>query len=194
MSGCSSFRTYTDIGPLMPEQEIGREYNEDLDSFLRHHFTDMAYEAIKGIPLINGPAITPYAAGVNFWSNALSFFTFNGVGRKVIMEKSQLTKHGELFLIHEYMHHLDDMTRDGEGDFIDLIEFEEAYKRMSKDRLWAGVVIYSEKFSNNWWTLNFGIGHMSEPVAYSGSVAAIFGGPEYFVRVFRKIFRRYEDW
>jgi uncharacterized protein YceK len=193
LGGCSSFRSYTEIGPLMPKEER-KEQSEDLDSFLRHHFTDKAYEALKDIPLIDGPSVTPYAAGVNFWSNAVSLFTLNGVGRKVVCSKEHLSQMGKEILLHEYLHHLDDLTRDGDGDFIDLNEFEEAYKRMAKDKLWAGVVIYSEVLSNNWWTLNFGIGHLSEPIAYSGSKIVTLGGPDYFIRVFRKVFRKYEDW
>jgi len=96
-------------------------------------------------------------------------------------------------LLHEYVHHLDDLTRDGEGDFIDIDEFEMAYKKMSADGHWAEIVTYSENASNNWLTLNFGIGYLSENIAYSASKTVIQGGPWYFTRVFRKIFRRYED-
>lgn len=182
----------TELKPLLPiQQRISA--HETVDSFLKHHYTAKAYEALKDIPVVDGPCQTPYVAGVNFWTNATSLFSGIGVGRKVVVRSWMISQYGGTkVLFHEYLHHLDDMTRDGEGDFIDLKEFKEAYERLATDRQYAGIVIYAEKYSYNWWSLTFGIGEMSEHIAYSGSIAYINGAPTYFKRVFRKVFKRWE--
>jgi len=57
---------------------------------------------------------------------------------------------------------------------------------------YAGIVHYAEAFSYNWWSLTFGIGEMSENIAYSGSIAYMNNAPDYFKRMFRKVFRKWE--
>ena len=182
----------TELKPLLPERQRIAAH-ETVDSFLKHHYTAEAYKALKDIPLVDGPCNTPYVAGVNFWTNLISFFAGTGVGRKVVLRPWMITRHGGVKVLHhEYLHHLDDITRDGEGDFIDLKEFEEAYRRLAQDTMYAGIVHYAETYSYNWWSLTFGIGDMSENIAYSGSIAYINNAPLYFKRVFRKVFRKWE--
>ena len=167
--GCAS--PVTELNPLLPEHQR-KDAHATVDSFLKHHFTDKAYKALKDIPVVDGPCNTPYVAGVNFWTNALSLLAGTGVGRKVVLRPWMITKYGGTnVLFHEYLHHLDDITRDGEGNFIDLKEFEEAYRMMSVDSRFAGIVGYSERYSYNWWSITYGIGDMSEHIAYSGSKA-----------------------
>lgn len=191
--GCSGTRQITNLYDKLPKKEAARKEYKTVDSFLKHTFTDAAYEKLKDIPLIDGPAYTAYVSGVNIWSNIASFFTFNGVGRKVIIPKDKIKKWGIKGLIHEYLHHLDDMTRDGEGNFINYDEFKKAYVRMSRDTFYAGIVIYTERQADRFFTNVFGIGHMSEHIAYSASHVYLHGGPDYFKKVFRKIFRKWEQ-
>ncbi len=189
---CGCGMEITELKPLLPvRQRISA--HETVDSFKKHHFTAKAYKALEDIPLVDGLCATPYVAGVNGWTNLISFFAGTGVGRKVVVRPWMITKHGGTkVLFHEYLHQLDDITRDGEGDFIDLKEFREAYKRLAKDMQYAGIVHYAESYSYNWWSLTFGIGEMSEHIAYSGSVAYMNGAPDYFKRVFRRVFRKWE--
>ena len=181
----------TELKPLLPVKERISAH-ETVDSFIKHHYTDAAYKVLKDIPLIDGPCLTPYVAGVNVWTNILSFFSGNGIGRKVIVRTDWLSNGGALILHHEFLHHLDDITRDGEGDFIDLEEFEEAYRRLARDSVFAGIVHYTENYSNGFWTNIFGVGPMSENIAYSGSKSYVNNAPSYFKRVFRKVFRKWE--
>lgn len=217
-SGCNS--QITNIGPLLPkedmpvdfitpqgERKIFRDYNRTIDSFLRYHFTDKAYSVLKDIPVIDGICYKPYAGGVNFWSNLISLICFNGIGRKIIIEKEMIKTFGEDGLKHEFVHQLDDMDRDGEGEWIDHDEFRKAYDKLSGDYKllktdnnkhikiykYASVINYIEKQSNDWITNTFGIGDMSEHIAYSTRFLFSGAAPDYFKRVFRKIFRELED-
>ena len=217
--GCST--TITEIGPLLPKGErpvhfihpdgkasLLRDYNKTLDSFLRYHFTDDAYYYLKDVPLVDAPCRTPYAAGVNVWSNLASLATLTGVGRKVVIRKEMLGRHGTDALKHEYVHHLDDLTRDGDASFIDVEEFKEAYLRLAQETHrvnthddWyisfmthASKIKAVEKKANSWITNTFGVGPLSEHIAYaSHMILGKKGVPDYFNRVYRKIFRKYED-
>lgn len=218
-AGCSS--TITEIGPLLPKSErpvnfiapLGKTYNfrkqnTTIDSFLKYHFTDDAYYYLKDIPLVDGPCSAPYAAGVNFWSSAASFLSLNGIGRKVILNPEMLFKYGKKALIHEYVHHLDDLTRDGEANFINLDEFKLAYARLAKEshlvntheNYYIRIMTHLDKIkvversSNIWFTNTFGVGDMAEHIAYSSHM--ILGKkdvPDYFKRVYRKVFRVCEN-
>jgi len=189
---CSCSIEITELNPILPANQR-MSTNETVDSFKKHHFTIKAYDAIEGIPLVDGPCATPYVAGVNFWTNLISLFTGTGVGRKVVARPWMISRYGGTkVLFHEYLHQLDDLTRDGEGGFIDLEEFKEAYKRLATDTRYAGIVHYAEAYSYNRWSLTFGIGEMSEHIAYAGSIAYVNGAPDYFKRVFRKVFKKWE--
>jgi len=189
LSGCAGTREITDLSQYLPDKEAVLEQNQSVDSFKKHYFTDEAYEAIKGIPVINGPDITPYAAGVNIWSNIASFVSFNGVGRKVVADEGFLKERGVFTLVHEYIHHLDDMDRDGEAEFIDHDAFKKAYLMMANDQRWAGIVIETERLANSFFTNMFGVGSMAEHIAYVGQHLMMKGGPDYMKHVYRKILR-----
>jgi len=189
LSGCAGTREITDLSQYLPDKEAGLEHHQSVDTLKRYYFTKEAYSAIKDIPTINGPDITPYAAGVNFWSNLASFITFNGVGRKVVADEDLLKRRGVFTLVHEYIHHLDDMDRDGEGEFIDHDAFMKAYTMMAYDQRWAGIVIETERLANRFFTNVFGMGAMSEHIAYVGQHLLMKGGPDYMKHVYRKILR-----
>lgn len=220
--GCAT--PMTNIGELFPESQkptdfiaptgerfIFNDQNKTIDSFLRYHFTEDAYYYLKEIPLVDGPCYEPYAAGVNGWANMASLLSFNGVGRKVIINRENITRCGEVTLIHEYMHHLDDLTRDGEAALIDYKEFKEAYSRLAKEHrvlfVPNGTRVVSmkvfphldkiknvESFANRWFTNTFGVGPMAEHIAYSTQfILGKSGVPDYFNRVFRKVLKKYQN-
>ncbi len=189
LSGCAGTREITSLSQYLPDKEAPLKWHQSVDSLKKHYFTKEAYSAIRDIPTINGPDITPYAAGVNFVSNVASALTFNGVGRKVIADEDYLREHGALTLVHEYIHHLDDMDREEEGEFIDHDAFKKAYLMMANDQRWAGIVIDTERRANRFFTDVFGIGYMSEHIAYVGQFLLKAGGPDYMKHVYRKMLR-----
>jgi len=207
-SGCASSRTVTNLEEYLPKEEFNSEYLSTTDELLQHYFTTRAYDALKDIPLIDG--LGHYAAGVTVWSNLLSFFTFNGVGRKVVLEsdmlkkvwanpnlKSNLGSDGMCaeVVVHEYIHHLDDLDRDGDSNprFIDLDEFKEAYLKLANDSIFAGITLWVERRYNDYAFIsdNLGVGELSEHVAYIGQyIADGLNVPNYMKRVFRNVLNK----
>lgn len=174
----------------------------NVEDIKRQHFTPEAYEAIKDIPLESG-GFTAYAV-VNFWSNVASLLTGHGLGRAVIINESALAQAAsvnssnvDVWIVHEYIHHLDDMGRDGEdgvpvGGWINIEEFVAAYAAIagtSKD----GLLYYQvEKMQDNWWTNNFGVGENSERIAYVGGLLTRQRSAPALEKVYRKVLRRHE--
>lgn len=213
MSGCYSNLNY--VGNVLPENQrpliVPRTFvtinaaHSIVDRIKERYFTPEAYDIIKDIPAVDGLGVTPWVAGVNFWTHALSIITLNGIGRKVIVPEKGIRRHGILLFIHEYIHHLDDIDRDGDGEWIDHEEFKAAYLKMSSDEelMYVGngnyirVYKYShivkevELKANHWITDTFGIGDMSEHIAYMGHLLVKKGGPDYMWKVYRRILKRY---
>jgi hypothetical protein len=189
LAGCASTREITDTRPYLSEQELKNPNHVTVDKIKRHYFTDKAYEAIKNIPAIDGPAASGYSAGVNFWTNIASFITCNGVGRKIITPEKSMHQWGVALLIHEYTHHLDDIDRDGEGEFIDHEEFKKMFIIMAHDMQRRGLAMWAEKQNDMMASEFFGVGHMSEQIAYLAQYLALNDGPDYMKYVFRKILR-----
>lgn len=185
VSACASSRQITDLKQFLPKDT--NPCHSSIDSVLRKYFKPKAYEAIKHIPTINGPSPSGYASGTTLWSNIVSFLTFNGVGRKVIIPSNTFSKWGFSCIIHEYVHQLEDMDRDGEGEWIDQAAFERAYHLMSKDMKWKGLVYWTESRANSWFTDTFGIGKTSEHIAYVAQQLIVSGGPHYMRYVYRNI-------
>ncbi len=194
LSGCSSTREITKMDDYLTKEELLNPNHRTIDRIKKHYFTSKAYEAIKNIPAIDGPAISGYSAGVNFWSNVASFVTCNGIGRKIIVPRDSIETWGIAILIHEYTHHLDDMTRDGEENFINYDDFKTAYKLLSQDMHWAGLYIWAERQNDMLTSQFFGVGDMSEQIAYIAQYLALKGGPDYMKYVFRRILKmKYEN-
>lgn len=189
LAGCASTREITDTRTYLSEKELENPNNKTVDKIKKYYFTDKSYEAIKNIPAIDGPALSSYSAGINFWSNVASFLTCNGIGRKVITPESSLYQWGVAALIHEYVHHLDDIDRDGEGEFIDHGEFKRMYSLMEQDRHWRGMWLWAEKQNDMMTSEAFGVGHLSEQIAYIAQYLVLNNGPEYMKYVFRGMLR-----
>jgi len=183
--GCAGFRQVDNL-----DGHVENDLFVTVRDVLKHCLTDSAFVAVRDIPLINGPAVSAYAAGTTFGSNIVSFLTFNGVGRKVIVSDCSFDRWGLEVIIHEYVHHLDDLDRDGLGEFIDLGEFKHYYLLMSRDRRWAGVVSWVEGMCNYFVLPDWlGMGDLSEHVAYTAQFLVFRGGPDYMKFVFRKMLR-----
>ena len=187
LSGC--YTTYNDISSFLPKKQRYIHHHKTVNSVLKYYFTDSAYKSIKNIPMVDGISNAPYVVGVNGWSIFISIFIGNGYGRKVVINPCSLKSWGIKGIIHEYIHHLDDMDRDGIKEFIDHNEFIEAYKRLSMDTKYAGIVHYVEKKANYWFTNWFGVGEYSEYIAYTGGFIFKNDAPDYLKHVYRKILR-----
>lgn len=197
LCGCSS--QIVDLHEYLPERER-IERHKTTDSVFKYYFTDEAYAAIKDVPVIEGFTIGgSYVAGANFWGNLASFATLNGIGRKMIMNKETIQNHGFTSLIHEAIHHLDDMTRDGDADFIDIHEFKTEFDRLEEFYTTGyGIqfypfVVYRAaiiKRADRTVTNLFGLGEHSEEIAYASEYLLKYRNwPQEFKHVFRKIFR-----
>jgi len=164
-TGC--YAPITDLKEYLPEEQVA-EF-PTVDSVLTYYFTPEAHEAVKDIPAIDGfLTITAYAAGVNGWSNTLSFLSGTGIGRKVIYSQTTLMAEGYPGLIHEYVHHLDDLTRDDPENhqWINLDVFLQAYQMLLNDHTYKGIQRWCDERANDWIPNTFGVGHAAEHVAY----------------------------
>lgn len=175
----------------------GKKFSEDhvktVDSLREYYFTPEAREFIDEIPCVTGFTVHgSYVVGVNFWSTMAGILTGSGYERKCVMDEESLERFGPEAIIHEYLHHLDDIGRDGERQFIDIEEFRKAYVRMATDHLWAGLVLYAERRANKFFTNVFGIGELSEHIAYVGGRMAVQqSGPDYMWKVFEGVIRKH---
>ncbi len=188
LTGCITPITKLDD---LPKNQLVHKQNRTLDSFKKYYFTPEAYEAIKDIGVYKGFAgQAAQVWGINIWTDILSIFTGVGLGRKITTNGGPGEWYNGLaILVHEYIHQLDDMDRDGDAEFIDHEEWKQAYIKLSKDKRYRGIVIFTENNSNGWFTNTFGVGEYAEHIAYSGAIAFWHGGPEYFLNVYRKILR-----
>jgi len=191
-SGCASSRTINSFDGLKKPSAFADYKN--LDAILRHHFTPEAKETLRDIPVIRMPTPEPYVAGVNVWSNLISLLGFHGWGRKVILPLDEIYRPTALrALIHEYIHQLDDMDRDGISEWINHENFASALKRMQADEKYSKRTTELLSFADRWVTNAFGIGENSEAIAYVGSWLVLEGGPDYMWEVFKKILKDPEN-
>ena len=186
--GCA---TQTTTFQPMPKPSGLAGFNS-IESAISHYFTPEACQVINDIPLLYGHVIVPFVSGVNVWSNIASFLSFNWWGRQVIISKNyMLESRADNSLVHEYMHHIDDMDRDGLIDLIDHKEFEHAYRVFSADEQYKNdyeaIRLCSDRFITN----TFGVGYLSEEIAYvAGWMAATGEGPDYLWHVYSRILIR----
>ena len=157
-----------------------------------HYFAPPAQYAMRDIPCVSGFTVNgSYVVGANFWGTLAGVFTGSGYSRKNVMSEVGLWRWGPEAIIHEYIHHLDDMGRDGGHEFINLEEFADAYVKMATDTRWAGMVGYAEEKASSTITDTFGLGVMSEHIAYVGArIAMQRSGPDYMWGVFRKVLKK----
>jgi hypothetical protein len=136
---------------------------------IERNFTPEARAAIQGIKVYEGLHINSYVVGVNFWSDFISFLTFNGIGRKIITSQGTLSECTVSTIIHEYAHHIDDMDRDREIEAIDHLEFWRAFLQMRTAPATQAACDHILNKSNHFITNVFGIGLLSEAIAYTAS-------------------------
>ena len=186
LAGCATPLNY--IQPHLPEEQQNNPNHLTVDSVLYHYFTPEAQSRLREIPAVTHPGLSAYAAGVNVWADLASILTFAGIGRKIIIPMHSLNDWGVNSIIHEYVHHLDDLDRDGEETWIDPDEFKQAYIMMSRDFHHAGIVIWVERQTGSDVLPSFmTIGEMSEHIAYVAQHIAMNDGPDYMKYVFRNI-------
>lgn len=191
LSACSS--EYVELTPVL-NKKYHAEHHKTVDDLKRYYFTDEAYELIKDIPAVDGPTVGgSYACGTTFLSRVAGLISFVGPGRKCVMADESIENFGPEAFIHEYIHHIDDISRDEGLGLIDLEAFKRAYHITAKSPRWAGLVYYTEVRANRWFTDVFGMGEYSEYIAYIGA-RLVFqqSGPDELWSVFRKVLRRHE--
>lgn len=192
LSGC--FTPVTNIEEYASRRSDKESNIKTLDELLKKTFTDEAYEAIKDIPLEKGPIGSAMAAGSSIPSSIYQFLTGGGIGRKVLVNDEMLKRpdHGFSSIIHEYVHHLDDITRDGEGEFINIDSFIIGYATCYKTQQYHGIVLFTEGNQANFITDVFGIGSHSERIAYCSQLIWRQEIPLPLRVAFSRIFRRFE--
>jgi hypothetical protein len=188
--GCAT--PINDLKGLVKPIHYKQKYNRSIEAIKTHYFTNNAYRMIEDIPCVDGFTTNgaSYVVGVNFWSTMAGILTGSGYSRKCVITQDSLHFYGVESVVHEYVHQIDDIGRDNEHLLISLEEFAWAYKKMAKDRQWAGLVFYTEARANSLFTDIFGVGELSEHIAYvAGRMASQRGGPDYMWWVFRKVLK-----
>lgn len=160
-------------------------------------FTDEAAKALEDVEIIDGPAFNGYAAGTNWLSNVASFVSGCGWGRKVILCPDDFLEPDSIGLWnstkHELIHHLDDMTRDGEAEFFNIEEFVEGYQSCYGHPKYHGITLYVENRANHPLVDIIGIGELSEHIAYCGELISRQGCPPKLAYAYRKVLRKYDN-
>ena len=205
MAGCV---TPVDIlKDYLPLKESKIKHLETVDTMLQYYLTDEAYNAVKDIPIVEAFTVGgSYVSGCNIPGDIAAIFTLVGPGRKVILDKDAIKAWGFTAILHEYVHHLDDMTRDGEADFINVEEFEAALRSLviytqviDTDRLKIRVHPYVGQYSriitraeNSRSNGMLGLGKYSEHIAYTAQDLFSSPYPDNMKQVFRKVFKRFK--
>lgn len=194
LNGC--YTPITDLNNRIPEDDIALipdELGLATSDVLAWYLSQGAYEAVADIPLVDGLAPSGFAVGVNIWSRLASLITLSGWSKKVVFPEELLLMWGAKGLLHEYVHHLDAMDRDGVAEFIDHDAFVAAYTRMYNDFTYGGIAIWTERQVMSQYRLVdfFGVGDLAEHIAYCASYIAFTGkGPTYMKRVLEGMFSR----
>jgi len=187
-TGCATH--VTNLDDILPARQVGVPQHETIDSVLKYYFTDEAYNAVKDIPSID--TVTwggSYVTGVNVWTNMLGIAVRLGVGRRVVLSLEGIKSNGVSAILHEYMHHIDDMTRDGDIDLISLFEFQLAWNRLEQENPKQAEFI--DTFADRTITNLFGIGEDSERISYVLQHMIRYGGLPYFKYVYRDVIRNW---
>jgi len=187
LCGCHTQHDY--IAGMLPSSICNQPEHRTIETVKRHYFVPKAYESIRDIPAFSGPnTLHCQALGVNGWTHIASLFTGHLPGRRVVITNDSFSV-GITGIIHEYIHQLDDMDRDGEGEFFDHDELPTVIFLLRRDLAWKHLLEYAEDGADWWVTDLFGIGENSEIIAYLATRMTTKGGPEYLWRFFRKTLR-----
>ena len=168
ISGC-----YT---PLVSLEEWNKDKDISVREAIREIFTPEAYELIKDIPVYRGPLPGhALASGTTVLSRVP--LLFSGItGRAVVLREKDIsnvhTTYRDMLddLVHEYIHHLEDLSLDADVEFLDNTEFHTAYAACRNNTNHHGIYLFVEDSANTWVTNNFGISELSEYIAYTGQI------------------------
>ena len=154
-----------------------------IEKFREQVFTPEAAKALEKVSIFVGPLgfskpNAGFAAGTSNWSYIPLMFLLGTTERSIIFENLPTRE----LLRHEYIHHLDDMTRDGEADFIRSEEFRAA-------KAYHPHLHYLLKSSRTWVTDTFGIGESSEEIAWLGEKHSRIKAFSKMPHVYRKVFK-----
>lgn len=165
-----------------------------LDTFLQEVFTEEAYAAIKDIPVVVGPLAggSGLASGTSFTSKIISFFMFFDCERRIVLSQKGLEEYGIEGVLHELTHQLDDMSRDGDANFIDVQQFLVGYKMCQGDKQHHGIIrAVEEKNPDNWISV-FGVGDNAERIAFTSQFMWKQDASADLEYAFRKIYRKFQ--
>ena len=193
ITGC--YTPITSLKGYVPDEEVVEFPTPD--SVLAHYFTPEAYSVVKDIPTVHGLTPSAYAAGTSNWASIASWISGSGTGRKAVFSKKALYNDGYKSIVHEYVHHLDDMTRDDPENhqWINREVFMQAYRMLTDDYIHKGIQRWCDSRANDWIPAVFGIGEASEHIAY---IAIFITGrtkrrpnktPDYLKAVFGRILK-----
>lgn len=164
---------FTGCNTIQIEDIFYRNHKIEIADIIERHFTPEAAHAISDIKIYEGFHFHSYVAGVNFWSDFAAFITFNGIGRKIISSQGTLVSGDlEATVIHEYVHQIDDLDRDGEVEVVDHQGFWRAFLEMRRDPSLRAVTDSILDKADRFITNVFGIGPASEIIAYTSSWVA----------------------
>lgn len=165
-----------------------------LSLFLQAILTDEAFEAIKDVPVVTGPLFgSGLASGTSGTSNFISLFMFADWERRAVLSDVGLKEYGIEGVIHELIHHLDDLTRDGDAQFIDVGEFLRGYEACATNQTYHGIYRFVENRNPDGWITAFGVGDHAERIAFCGQLFWKQGGPPELEYAFRRIFRKFRE-
>jgi len=165
-----------------------------LRDFLRSILTDEAFEAIKDVPVVTGPLFgTGLASGTSGTSKFISLFMFADWDRRAVLSEVGVEEYGVEGVLHELIHHLDDLTRDGDANFIDVEEFLRGYEVCATHQTYHGIYRFVENRNPDGWITVFGVGDHAERIAFCGQLFWKQGGPPELEYAFRHIFRKFQE-
>lgn len=176
-------------------QKTTLDLHASINSFLQSILTDEAFQAVKDMPIVTGPLFgTGLASGTSGTSKFISLFMFADCDRRVVLSEIGVTEYGVEGVLHELIHHLDDLTRDGDAQFIDINEFLRGYEMCSTHQMYYGICRFVEnKNPDGWITSTFGVGDHAERIAFCGQLFWKQGGPAELEYAFRHIFRKFQE-
>lgn len=162
--------------------------------FLQTILTDEAFDAIKDVPIVTGPLFgTGLASGTSGSSKFISLFMFADCERRAVLSEIGVKEYGIEGVIHELIHHLDDLTRDGDAQFIDVEEFLRGYEVCATNQTYHGTYRFVENRNPDGWITAFGVGDHAERIAFCGQLFWKQGGPPELEYAFRRIFRKFRE-
>jgi len=196
--GCYSPLIHLDEVTNLRQQTEFKKTNLDphtsINIFLQSVLTEEAFQAIKDVPVVTGPLFgTGLASGTSGMSKFISLFMFADCDRRVVLSEIGITEYGVEGALHEVIHHLDDLTRDGDAQFIDVNEFLRGYEACSTHQMYHGIHRFVENRNPDGWLAVFGVGDHAERIAFCGQLFWKQGGPAELDYAFRHIFRKFQE-